>query len=53
MINKHENISVGVHWGDVGVLAESCQGDRTQGQQAFLKMRKVQPKCTRCGTIST
>jgi hypothetical protein len=40
MKNKHENISVGVYWGDVGVPAESCQGDRTQGQQSVLKIAK-------------
>jgi hypothetical protein len=34
-------------------LAEICQGDRTQGQQSILKLRKVQAKYTRCGTIST
>jgi hypothetical protein len=35
MINKHENISVGVYWDDVGV-----PGDRTQGQQQVLRIAK-------------
>jgi hypothetical protein len=25
--NKHKNICVGVYWNDVGVPAESCEGD--------------------------
>jgi hypothetical protein len=33
-------------------LTESCQGDRTQGQQSVLKLREVQSRCTWCGTIS-
>jgi hypothetical protein len=27
VINKHENICVGFYWNDVGVVAESGQGD--------------------------
>jgi hypothetical protein len=40
MINKHE-ISIGVYWDDVGVLAEGCQGDRTQGQKISSKTAKI------------
>jgi hypothetical protein len=37
MINKHENISVGVIGMTSAFLAESCRGDRTQGQHSVLK----------------
>jgi hypothetical protein len=40
MITKHEDSSVGVYWVMLAFLAESCQGDRTQGQQSVLKTAK-------------
>jgi hypothetical protein len=40
MINKHENINVGIIGMMSAFLAESCQGDWTQGQQSVLKIAK-------------
>jgi hypothetical protein len=41
MIHKHKDIFVVVHWMTSAFVAESCQGDRRQGQQSVLKTAKI------------
>jgi hypothetical protein len=53
MINKHENISVGVYLDDISILGWKLSGlINTQGQQSVLILQKVEAKYSPCGTIS-
>jgi hypothetical protein len=40
MITKHESISVGVYWNDIGIPGWKLSGYRAQGQQSVLKIAK-------------